>query len=161
MGCGLQMAKRQHSISLSFLLFRFAIVILGSMLPSFENLWCSVLLGIAGTILAAYFETAIGDKILPIIPLECGIRFLENYFNFSSIPIISGIISGIISIIILTSILLSNKNLHYNLGTPLLRFFFIFFNLRFSSLLYFHRPNHIFTKYSHCFPFASLIKGRE
>lgn len=71
----------------------------------------SVLLGIAGTILAGYFETAIGDKIWPIIPWECSIRFLENYFNFSSIPIISGIISMIIltSIILILSILWFNR----------------------------------------------------
>lgn len=70
----------------------------------------SVLLGIAGTILAGYFETAIGDKIWPIIPWECSVRFLENYFNFSSIPIIS----GIISIIILTSIILILSILWFN-----------------------------------------------
>ena len=71
----------------------------------------SVLLGIAGTILAGYFETAIGDKIWPIIPWECSVRFLENYFNFSSIPIISGIISMIIltSIILILSILWFNR----------------------------------------------------
>lgn len=71
----------------------------------------SVLLGIAGTILAGYFETALGDKIWPIIPWECSVRFLENYFNFSSIPIISGIISMIIltSIVLILSILWFNR----------------------------------------------------
>ena len=69
----------------------------------------SVLLGIAGTILAGYFETAIGDKIWPIIPWECSVRFLENYFNFSSIHII-----GIISMIILTSIILILSILWFN-----------------------------------------------
>lgn len=71
----------------------------------------SVLLGIAGTILAGYFQTAIGDKIWPIIPWEFGIRFLENYFNFSNSPIISGIISMIIltSIILILSILWFNR----------------------------------------------------
>lgn len=71
----------------------------------------SVLLGIAGTILAGYFQTAIGDKIWPIIPWECGIRFLENYFNFSNSPIISGIASMIIltSIILILSILWFNR----------------------------------------------------
>ncbi|WP_027625601.1 lantibiotic immunity ABC transporter MutG family permease subunit [Clostridium lundense] len=70
----------------------------------------SVLLGIAGTILAGYFQTAIGDKIWPIIPWECSVRFLENYFNFSS----SSIISGIISMIILTSIVLILSILWFN-----------------------------------------------
>lgn len=71
----------------------------------------SMLLGLAGTILAGYFQTAIGDKIWPIIPWECGIRFLENYFNFSNSPIISGIISMIIltSIILILSILWFNR----------------------------------------------------
>ena len=71
----------------------------------------SVLLGLAGTILAGYFQTAIGDKIWPFIPWECGIRFLESYFNFSSAPIISGIISMIIltSIILILSILWINR----------------------------------------------------
>ena len=71
----------------------------------------SVLLGIAGTILAGYFQTAIGDKIWPIIPWECSIRFLENYFNFLNSPIISGIISMIIltSIILILSILWFNR----------------------------------------------------
>lgn len=71
----------------------------------------SVLLGIAGTILSGYFETAIGDKIWPIIPWECSVRFLENYFNFSSTPIISGIISMIIltSIVLILSILWFNR----------------------------------------------------
>lgn len=71
----------------------------------------SVLLGIAGTILAGYFQTAIGDKIWPIIHWECSIRFLENYFNFLNSPIISGIISMIIltSIILILSILWFNR----------------------------------------------------
>lgn len=71
----------------------------------------SILLGIAGTILAGFFETEIGDKIWPIIPWECSVRFLENYFNFSSIPIISGIISMIIltSIVLILSILWFNR----------------------------------------------------
>lgn len=62
----------------------------------------SVLLGIAGTILAGYFENAIGDKIWPIIPWEWGVRFLENYFGFTSTPAFP----GIISLIIITSIVL-------------------------------------------------------
>lgn len=71
----------------------------------------SVLLGIAGTILAGYFQTAIGDKIWPIIPWECGIRFLENYFNVSNSPIIDGIVSMVIftSIILILSILWFNR----------------------------------------------------
>lgn len=71
----------------------------------------TVLLGISGTILAGYFQTDIGDKIWPIIPWECGIRFLENYFNFSDSPIIYGIISMIIltCIIIVLSILWFNR----------------------------------------------------
>lgn len=71
----------------------------------------SVLLGIAGTILAGYFQTDIGDKIWPIIPWECGIRFLENYLNFSNSPIIFGIASMIIltSIILILSILWFNR----------------------------------------------------
>lgn len=71
----------------------------------------SMLLGISGTILAGYFETAIGDKIWPIIPWECGVRFLENYFNFSSVPIISGIISMLILtlIVLILSILWFNR----------------------------------------------------
>nr|UWI49925.1 lantibiotic immunity ABC transporter MutG family permease subunit [Clostridioides difficile] len=62
----------------------------------------SVLLGISGTILAGFFENAIGDKIWPIIPWEWGVRFLKNYFDFSSSPIFL----GIISLTIITSIVL-------------------------------------------------------
>ncbi|SMF85543.1 ABC-2 type transport system permease protein [Paenibacillus uliginis N3/975] len=62
----------------------------------------SVLLGISGTILAGFFENAIGDKIWPIIPWEWGVRFLKNYFDFSNAPIFL----GIISMIIITSIVL-------------------------------------------------------
>ena len=71
----------------------------------------SVLLGIAGTILAGYFQTALGDKIWPIIPWECGIRFLEKYFDFSNSPIIFGVISMIIftCIILIFSILWFNR----------------------------------------------------
>lgn len=70
----------------------------------------SVLLGIAGTILAGYFENAIGDKIWPIIPWEWGVRFLENYFGFSSTPAFP----GIISLIIITSIVLVLSLLWFN-----------------------------------------------
>lgn len=62
----------------------------------------SVLSGISGTILAGYFENAIGDKIWPIIPWEWGVRLLENYFGFSSIPVLP----GIIFLIMITSIVL-------------------------------------------------------
>ncbi len=62
----------------------------------------SIFLGISGTILAGFFENAIGDKIWPIIPWEWGVRFLENYLDFSSTPIFP----GIISLIIMTSIVL-------------------------------------------------------
>lgn len=62
----------------------------------------SVLLGLSGTILAGYFENAIGDKIWPIIPWEWGVRFLENYFDVSSTPVFP----GIISLIMMTSIVL-------------------------------------------------------
>ncbi|SHJ76277.1 ABC-2 type transport system permease protein [Anaerocolumna jejuensis DSM 15929] len=70
----------------------------------------SVLLGIAGTILAGYFENAIGDKIWPIIPWEWGVRFLENYFGFTSTPAFP----GIISLIIITSIVLVLSLLWFN-----------------------------------------------
>ena len=56
----------------------------------------SVLLGIAGTIFAGYFENAIGDKIWPIIPWEWGVRLLENYYGISSISVIPGFISMLI-----------------------------------------------------------------
>ncbi|WMJ90447.1 lantibiotic immunity ABC transporter MutG family permease subunit [Anaerocolumna sp. MB42-C2] len=71
----------------------------------------SVLLGIAGTILAGYYENAIGDKIWPIIPWEWGVRFLENYYHFSNTPIIPGIISLIMitSIVLVLSILWFNR----------------------------------------------------
>lgn len=62
----------------------------------------SVLLGISGTILAGFFENAIGDKIWPIIPWEWGVRFLKNAFDFSSAPIFW----GIISLIMITSMIL-------------------------------------------------------
>lgn len=62
----------------------------------------SVLLGISGTILAGYFENAIGDKIWPIIPWEWGVRFLENYFVVSSTPVFP----GIIALIMMTSMVL-------------------------------------------------------
>lgn len=70
----------------------------------------SVLSGIFGTILAGFFENAIGDKIWPIIPWEWGVRFLKKYFNFSS----SSIFSGIISLIIITSIILALSILWYS-----------------------------------------------
>lgn len=70
----------------------------------------SVLLGISGTILAGYFENAIGDKIWPIIPWEWGVRFLEHYFGFSSTPVFP----GIISLIIITSIVLALSILWYS-----------------------------------------------
>ncbi|WP_195421324.1 lantibiotic immunity ABC transporter MutG family permease subunit [Faecalicatena contorta] len=53
----------------------------------------SVQAGICGTISAGFFENAIGDKIWPFIPWEWGVRFLENYFDFSSVPVFPGIIS--------------------------------------------------------------------
>lgn len=62
----------------------------------------SVLTGISGTILAGYFENAIGDKIWPFIPWEWGVRFLENYFNFSNVPVFP----GIIALMIMTSFIL-------------------------------------------------------
>jgi ABC-2 type transport system permease protein len=62
----------------------------------------SVLLGISGTILAGYFENAIGDKIWPIIPWEWGVRFLENYFDVSSAPVFP----GVIALIMMTSMVL-------------------------------------------------------
>jgi ABC-2 type transport system permease protein len=62
----------------------------------------SVLLGLSGTILAGYFENAIGDKIWPIIPWEWGVRFLENYFDISSTPVFP----GIIALIMMTAIVL-------------------------------------------------------
>lgn len=62
----------------------------------------SVLLGISGTILAGYFENAMGDTIWPIIPWEWGVRFLDNYFGFSSTPVFP----GIISLIVITSVVL-------------------------------------------------------
>lgn len=60
----------------------------------------SVFLGISGTILAGFFENAIGDKIWPIIPWEWGVRFLKNYFDFSSVPIFWGVICLIIITVI-------------------------------------------------------------
>lgn len=67
----------------------------------------SVLSGISGTILAGFFENAIGDKIWPIIPWEWGVRFLKNYFDFSSTPISLGIISltMVTSIVLVLSLL--------------------------------------------------------
>lgn len=67
----------------------------------------SVLLGISGTILAGFFENAIGDKIWPIIPWEWGVRFLENHFGFLSSPVLPGIIFLFIisSIVLVLSIL--------------------------------------------------------
>lgn len=62
----------------------------------------SVLFGISGTILAGYFENAIGDKIWPIIPWEWGVRFLENYFDVSSAPVFP----GVIALIMMTSMVL-------------------------------------------------------
>lgn len=66
-----------------------------------------VLLGISGTILAGYFENAIGDNIWPFIPWEWGVRFFKHYFQFSSEPISLGIIlSIIITILVLVLSLL-------------------------------------------------------
>ena len=62
----------------------------------------SVLFGISGTILGGYFENAIGDKIWPIIPWEWGVRFLENYFDFSG----ASVIPGIIPLIMITALAL-------------------------------------------------------
>lgn len=71
----------------------------------------SVLLGISGTILAGYFENAIGDKIWPLIPWEWNVRFLKSYFESSSEQIFTGIISLIIitSIALVLSLLWINK----------------------------------------------------
>lgn len=53
----------------------------------------SILLGISGTILAGFFENPIGDKIWSFIPWEWGVRFLENYFEFSNTSVFRGRIS--------------------------------------------------------------------
>lgn len=63
----------------------------------------SVLFGISGTIFAGFFENAIGDKIWPLIPWEWGIRFLENYFEYSGKPVFY----GVVSLIIITSAVLA------------------------------------------------------
>ena len=67
----------------------------------------SVLTGISGTILAGYFENAIGNKIWPLIPWEWGVRFLENHFGFSSISVFPGVVSSILitSMVLVLSIL--------------------------------------------------------
>jgi ABC-2 type transport system permease protein len=70
----------------------------------------SVLLGIAGTILAGYFENSVGDKIWPAIPWEWGVRFLKNYFDFSG----ASVIPGLISLIIMTSLVLVLTILWYS-----------------------------------------------
>lgn len=62
----------------------------------------SVLAGISGTILAGFFENAVGDKIWYFIPWEWGIRFLENYFGYSK----GSVFPGIIALMIVTSIVL-------------------------------------------------------
>ncbi|WP_044296912.1 lantibiotic immunity ABC transporter MutG family permease subunit [Robinsoniella peoriensis] len=71
----------------------------------------SVLLGISGTILAGFFENPIGDKIWPFIPWEWGVRYLKNYFGFSSELIFHGIISQIIitSMILILTLLWYSK----------------------------------------------------
>lgn len=71
----------------------------------------SVLLGISGTILAGFFENPIGDKIWPFIPWEWGVRYLKNYFGFSSELIFPGIISQIIitSMILILTLLWYSK----------------------------------------------------
>ncbi|HIU77317.1 MAG TPA: lantibiotic immunity ABC transporter MutG family permease subunit [Candidatus Pelethocola excrementipullorum] len=71
----------------------------------------SILLGISGTILAGFFENAIGDKFWPFIPWEWGVRFLKNYFDFSIAPIFLGIIFLIIitSLVLVLSILWFNR----------------------------------------------------
>lgn len=67
----------------------------------------SVLIGIAGTIFAGYFENAIGDKIWIVIPWEWGIRFLKSYFGLSGTPICYGIVFFVVmnSIVLILSIL--------------------------------------------------------
>ena len=62
----------------------------------------SVLAGISGTILAGFFETAIGDKIWPVIPWEWGVRFLEHYFGFAG----TSVAPGIAALIVMTSLVL-------------------------------------------------------
>lgn len=71
----------------------------------------SVLFGISGTILAGFFENAIGDNIWPIIPWEWGVRFLKNYFDFSNATIFYGIMFLIVitSMILVLSILWFSK----------------------------------------------------
>ena len=71
----------------------------------------SVLLGISGTILAGFFENPIGDKIWPFIPCVWGVRYLKNYFGFSSELIFPGIISQIIitSMILILTLLWYSK----------------------------------------------------
>jgi ABC-2 type transport system permease protein len=70
----------------------------------------SVLTGISGTILAGFFENAIGDKIWPIIPWEWGVRFLKIYFYSSS----QSFYPGFICLIIVTSIILVLSTLWYS-----------------------------------------------
>lgn len=70
----------------------------------------SVLSGIAGTILAGYFENSIGDKIWPFIPWEWGVRFLKSYFGYSS----TSVIPGVISLIVITSVVLVLTILWYS-----------------------------------------------
>ena len=70
----------------------------------------SVLSGIAGTILAGYFENSIGDKIWPAIPWEWGVRFLKDYFDLTS----GSVIPGVISLIIITSAVLVLTILWYS-----------------------------------------------
>lgn len=74
----------------------------------------SILLGIFGTILAGYFENAIGDQIWPMIPWEWGVRFLEYYFDFSSTPSNTSVLSGIMILLIITCIILILSILWFN-----------------------------------------------
>lgn len=43
----------------------------------------SVLLGMAGTILAGIYENPVGDQIWPLVPWAWGIRLLKHHFGFS------------------------------------------------------------------------------
>ncbi len=70
----------------------------------------SILSGIAGTILAGYYENYIGDKIWPAIPWEWGVRFLKDFFDLAY----GSVIPGVISLIIITSVVLVLTILWYS-----------------------------------------------
>ncbi|WP_343213135.1 lantibiotic immunity ABC transporter MutG family permease subunit [Fusibacter paucivorans] len=55
-----------------------------------------MILGIAGTVLAGYFETPIGNHLWQFMPWEWGVRLLENYFEISVTPVLPGIIVMIV-----------------------------------------------------------------